>query len=144
MELKNYDTADEMFSAIQEQTEALAKAPHIPVKEGDYVLAVLQRGPVQIPVFGHLESPLDRWQDQDVEALEGDARAEYEWERDYHQRALDSGFYFGRWYSVLVPKGELSTAHASTFVMTIEKEVFEQAQAHGWNIELRVASAGDA
>lgn len=146
MDIKRYDNVENMLEDVQRGVEAATQAAHIPVKEGDYVLRVVGEGDGEYLIFGHLESPLQVWfaDGMDPSTLEGEELAEYEYEREHYADMQRRGYYFGRWFSVRCPHGELGSAHASNFLMTIDKDAFDQARALGWDMEVRVGSAGDA
>jgi len=57
-------------------------------------------------IVGEKQSPL-------LLPEEYDSEEEYLWEKESAEEDLKSGYIWGKWYSVIVPEGELGTNHLS-------------------------------
>lgn len=147
MAVRQFSSFDDLLAMLMEQQKLAKEAKGIPVKLGDYVLRVWDTGNGVIPIFGRLEDPLS-WMFKDgktLESLNPEERAEYEAEARKVEEGKANGYWFGKWYSILVPEGQLGEVHVSNFVMTITEEQFNVAKDAGWAVQVYLPTpAGDA
>ncbi len=132
IEVTGYDTADEMFEAMQRAEDA-ANASLLPCQirlRDDIANEVFWFGPEDdFEVYGHgwtrpmcLASSLDA----------GCTAAEAASETESVMEARTRGYLFGRAYSVIMPLGEIGSVHVAK-VVPITKALFELARMNDWN-----------
>lgn len=140
--IRTYSNLEDLFEDLQRSAEAVEAQGGIPVKVGDYVVRVVDPGDGHpLPIYGHLTDPMDYWRDRAVETMDEETRQEYEYERRSTEESVRRGYYFGTWYSVMCPDGEMGDAHVSTLNMVISREQFDAARAAGWAVMPTVPSA---
>jgi hypothetical protein len=78
-----------------------------------------------ILVFGCVMEP------QPPDPEDEEAREDYEAEVEYDRDNRSVGYVFGRFFSIVVPNGELGSVHVTRLV-PVSKDIFERARANGW------------
>lgn len=145
MEIKEYESLDEMFEDIKKDLEAADTAAKDWQKElrvGDYVYREAQG----LAIYGEILDPLHYWIEKGIRTiadatcrLDAEGRAEYAYEAE--QATKLGNHRYGRWYSAACPEGEYGSAHVATVWEKISRGVFERAGTAGWP-RLPGASAG--
>jgi hypothetical protein len=106
-DIRFFDSNDEMFNYLSEESKKIKEwakehnAFEI-INNNDYFLSVYD----DILIVGEKRSPL-------LLPEEYDSEEEYLWEKNMAEASKKNGYIFGKWYSVLVPYGELGDKHLS-------------------------------
>jgi len=128
---KGFDSIDEAFAWMQEQ-EAKANADVHPAQKridrGTYALRPAPEVPCLI--FGYI---LTEEEIREGEVFAGADEGELAFTMDILASSYQRGYRYGRWYSVVVPEGEIGDAHIAN-LWPLTKEVFDAAKEQGWQL----------
>lgn len=133
MNVKAFDSAEEMFAAMQRDREAAdgrIEDWQRTVKPGDLVLRIADVDPVRtehVLIYGEIIDPVESEKayynlDDPVEA------AEFEHVKSRYGDQWSRSFCFGRFYSPLCPEGEYGDIHRAVLTAVLTAEEFEAAR----------------
>lgn len=95
---------------------------------GSWVVRFLGSATDRLWIYGELFTQ-ELYRQSEIEA--GADPEEVDWELEGVMDAYQRGYRFGRWYSQVLPEGELGTAHVSS-LWPISSAEFHQAREQGW------------
>lgn len=131
-----FSSLEEMLAYQQQREEEAQAQPLLPEQRaitwGDHVMRVVE-GPLMI--YGHIYTEEELVQiEADAGATDVEIREELRVLRETHAR----GYRYGRYYSEVVPKGEVGDAHLVT-LWPISPEDFVEAQQRDWKLSVPLA-----
>jgi hypothetical protein len=132
MTIRSFDSAEEMIAEMEKSREA-ADARVDPKQEAIKVGDCFMRWAPEadLVIYGEVLDPLEWYRDKDLDANEGELRAEMEFEKATRAAPHMKHFRHTRCYSPVVEEGEFGDVHVAT-MMPIPREVFETAKTAGW------------
>jgi len=132
MNVKTFDSIEDLF-AFQEANRRSADS-HGMVSQRDIgVGSCLLRyfEDADLIIYGEVTDSLAYYEGKDLDAGDGELRAEYEYEKAARAEPHMKNYRFANCYSVMCPEGEPGDVHISV-MQPIAREVFDLAKKCGW------------
>lgn len=130
--VKSYESPEAMFADLARAREA-ADARVLPMQEdikiGDCFIRYAPEA--DLVIYGEVIDPLAFYEGKDLDADDGELRAEKAYEEKLRAEPHMKNFRFSKCYSVACEDGELGDVHVST-MLPIPRKYFEAAQRLTW------------